>query len=433
MTDSQYFTKTVAELGEARPVLASRAIFNVQGIKIIDKGASINLGLYERLMQHQLSEPIEDSVTSSPAVTGALLRSGAEEILDSSPFFRRMAEEPKARSTLLDAVAKVPLPDPMAFQLTLAREVRPALYQHALRTALTAAWLAQVPLGSRFDLSMAAAAGLLHDIGMLHVDPSLLQPGGHLGREQRRQLYSHPLVSQALMERHHEYPKEVVRAVLEHHEYLDGSGYPRNLAGAALSGLGRILSLAEVITAMFAPGRQAPELRLSVILRMNWHRYDEALVLKAMQLIKPERDASSAGVVLLPDPVGRLREIDHLITAWPADLQHSAGLGANRREGLERLAGQVAQLRRTLATVGVTPDQLAHLGSEPLDSLLQQELTLIAAEAAWQLRALARQTRRRWRLVQDEHYPDALLQWLEQVDALVAGADQPLDETAASQ
>ncbi|MFZ3126970.1 MAG: hypothetical protein WA136_03050, partial [Rhodoferax sp.] len=161
MTDSQYFTRTVAELGEARPVLASRAIFNVQGTKIIDKGASINLGLYERLMQHQLSEPIEDSVTSSPSLMGALLRSGAEEVLDSSPFFRRMADEPKTRSTLLDAIAKVPLPDPMAFQLTLAREVRPELYQHALRTALTAAWLAQVPLGSRFDISMAAAAGLL--------------------------------------------------------------------------------------------------------------------------------------------------------------------------------------------------------------------------------------------------------------------------------
>lgn len=432
MTDSQYFTRTVTELGEARPVLASRAIFNVQGTKIIDKGARINLGLYERLMQHQLSEPLEDSVTSAPAVTGAVLRSGAEEILDSSPFFTRMAGEPKARSTLLDAVAKVPLPDPMAFQLTLAREVRPALYQQALCAALTAAWLAQVPLGSRFDLSMAAAAGLLHDIGMLHVDPSLLQPGGHLSREQRRQLYSHPLVSQALMERHHEYPKEVVRAVLEHHEYLDGSGYPRNLAGAALSGLGRILSLTEVITAMFAPGRRAPELRLSVILRMNWHRYDETLVLKVMQLIKPECDAQGGGVVLLPDPVGRLREIDRLITGWPADLQRSAGLGANRREGLERLAGQVAQLCRTLATVGVTPDQLAHLGSEPLDSLLQQELTLIAAEAAWQLRALARQTRRRWRLVQDEQYPEALLQWLEQVDALVAGGDQPVDEATAA-
>ena len=41
-------------------------------------------------------------------------------------------------------------------------------------------------------------------------------------------------------------------------------------------------------------------------------------------------------------------------------------------------------------------------------------------------------TRRRWRLVQDEQYPDALLRWLEQVDALVAGADAPQDDASGA-
>ena len=58
-TDPQHFTRAVTELGEVRPVLTHCAIFNSQGIKIIEQGVAVNLGLYERLMQHRLSAPIE--------------------------------------------------------------------------------------------------------------------------------------------------------------------------------------------------------------------------------------------------------------------------------------------------------------------------------------------------------------------------------------
>jgi hypothetical protein len=428
-TDAQHFTMAVAKLGESHPVIASKAIFNAKGIKIIDKGATINLGLYERLMQHQLAEPIENSVTSTFTVTGQRLRSNAEEVLASTPFFARMTENAQIRRILLDAIETLPLPDPMAFQLTLACEIYPEIYRRALCAALTAAWLAHSSGGSRFDICMAAAAGLLHDVGLLHVDPMLFQSKESLSRTQLRQLYAHPLVSNALIERHHQYTKEVVRAVLEHHEYLDGSGYPRNLVGSAISDLGRILSLAEVVTAMFMPGQEASELRLSVILRMNLHRYDPALVVKLMCLIKPELDVMSAGISLLQEPVERLIEIDHLIADWPAGLMNLKALSAPRREGLERLAAQVSQLHRALATVGVAPEQLAQIGSDSLDDMLKQELTLLAGEAAWQLRALARQTRRRWRLTPDETYPDELLLWLDQVEALVTdGANDQTPE-----
>ena len=76
----------------------------------------------------------------------------------------------------LDVIEKLPLPDAMAFQLTLARDLHPTVYRHSLRAMWTMAWLASHPLGKRFELSEAAAVGLLHDIGMLHLDPLLLDP-----------------------------------------------------------------------------------------------------------------------------------------------------------------------------------------------------------------------------------------------------------------
>lgn len=419
-SDPKFFTQAVTALGEMRPVVTTQAIFNSNGIKIVEQGVAVNRGLYERLMQHQLSSPIEDSVASTATVTSRMLRDKAEELMLTVPLLTQLALQDETRGILLDTLERIPLPPPIAFQLTLACEVRPTLYQNALCSALIAAWLAMEPKLSRFNMDVAAAAGLLHDLGMLHLDPCLLEYKSDIDRSQRRQLYSHPLVSRVLIERHPEYPKEIVRAVLEHHEFLDGSGYPRNLAGDQISHAGRILTLTELILSMFAPGREASELRLSVLLRMNRHRYDATLAEKVMLLLRPQQDATCAPDALLTDPVSGLLAIDGVLAAWPADLVNLPDLSRQRRENLKVLTDQTAQLHRTLASVGATPEQLTQLGKEPLDVPLQTELTLFTREAAWQLRTLARQARRRWRAEPGTGFPAALQDWLDRIDAVLS-------------
>ncbi|MES2947892.1 MAG: HD domain-containing phosphohydrolase [Pseudomonadota bacterium] len=419
-SDPQHFTKAVTELGEIRPVLTTSAIFNDKGVKIIEKGVAINAGMYERLMQHKLSEPIENSVSSLPTVSGAFLRESAEKLLQDEPFFARMTEDPKLRTLLLDVIHKIPLPGPMAFQLTLACEVRPEVFLHSVQVALIAAWLARTPTALRFDIGMAAAAGLLHDIGMLHLDPVLLQPTQGLSSGQRRQLYSHPLIATVLLKRHPEYTKDMVRAVAEHHESLNGSGYPSHLVGDGISPLGRIVALAEVVAAMFTREHLAPEMRLSVLLRMNKHRFDATLVTKVMQLLRPEVDASNALSLEQEDPIARLCEIEDAISNWPIGLMKLPDLSKERLAGLNALATQAEQLQRALATVGIAREQLVQLRQTILDDTLKLELSLLAQEAAWQLRTMARQTRRRWRAGPSAIYPDALKAWLDRVDAMVA-------------
>ena len=364
--------------------------------------------------------PADDKPVAASAVTNESLAASAAQVMTDIPFFARMAPDDKTRRLVLDVIGTMPLPGPIAAQLTAARDTRPEVYQHLVRTALTAAWLVKTPLLSRYDLQMAAAAGMLHDIGMLHVDSVLLQPDRVADLEQRRQLYSHPLISVGLIEPHHQYPKEVVRAVREHHECLDGSGYPRNLTGDAMSPLGKILSLAKVVAAMFAPGRLAPELRLSVLLRMNTHRYDNALSLQVIGLLQPEADVTLVGMTLLDEPIKRLLEIDESLKQWPAILASDAKVTPARRDEVKRMGGHVSQIQRALANVGAAPDQLALLGNEAQDDDLQREMTLLTREVGWQLRTLARQTRRRWNAEPGETFPDALQTWLDRVDTVVA-------------
>jgi hypothetical protein len=364
-------------------------------------------------------------------VTGDTIRQTAEQILQDVPFFGRMAKDAKSRAPLLDAISQVALPDAVARALAQACDTRHEIYLHLVRTAITAAWLSRTPALTRCDIAMAAAGGLLHDIGMLQVDPQILEPDSSLNQEQRRQLYAHPLVSTSTLENQGVYPAEVVRAVGEHHECLDGSGYPRNLAGDAISPLGKILSLAQVVAAMFAPGRSSPEMRLSVLLRMTWHRYDNAMAMQVLALVKPHLDVMSVELQLLEDPIAHLIEIHRLLRQWPLRLDGSGGnVTPQRLAALETLAVNAVQMQRVLAGVGAVPEQLRLLSGDAQDDALLAELTLLTREASWQLGTLARQTRRRWHAQPGEEYPSALRRWLLEADALadaVSGIPVPVD------
>ena len=422
--DAQHFNAAVAQLGEKRNLLTATAIYSAQGVKIVDQGVQVTARLYERLTQHRTTTPLEQAMVVESAVNGRSLRATAEELIAEQPLFARMAAKPADRTLLLDLIETLPLPAPVAFQLSVARDVHPHQYRYCVAAALTAAWLGQRPMVARFDLSMLAAAGLLHDLGMLHVDPVLLDPRQAITRPQRRQLYSHPLVSALLLERHHEYPKEVIRAVREHHEVLDGSGYPSGLAGAAISPWGRIVSLAQVVAALAKPGRRHAELRLSVLLRTNRHRYDAGLVQRLLPLLQrtAEQEAEAAPPeVTVADPVARLSAIEQVLADWPRQLADHPTFNADRRTALAFIGERSADIHRTLVEAGAAPEQLASLDEASVSGLLAMELSLICHELAWQLRAMQRQALRRWGLAPDEAPPQPLQQWTEAVDAACNG------------
>jgi HD domain len=407
--DQAHFARVVTDLGEKRAIVARSPILNTQGLKIIDRGVAIDSRLYERLSQHQLKQPLAENLGSETSVTGPTLRDAALVLCRQEPLFGAMLGTGRLGEWLAEELELVPLPEAVAFQLTMLRESRPEAWLHALRSAVAAAWLGHRQGGTRHDLRMLAAAGLVHDLGMLHLDPVLSQPEVELSGEQRRQLYSHPLVTVMLLERHHEYPRELLRAVLEHHEALDGSGYPRHATAATISPWGRILGLTEPVASM-------PVERLSLALRLNGRRYDVALVQAVLGLMPAVKSASPAPPA--HDPAQELRAIDALLARWPAEPPPETPPG--RLETLGVVRAQVAQVRRQMAEAGTSPDQLAMLGASAVDADLQAELDLIVREMAWQLRTVTRQARRRWRGSDDEPRPEWLTTWLDEAEALCA-------------
>jgi HD-GYP domain-containing protein (c-di-GMP phosphodiesterase class II) len=424
---SPNFQQAVQRLVDGAPPSTVDAVYSVQGIKLIERGVRVDQTLYNKLLAHQLSMPLEDVLMAQDSVNGKTLRAAAQALIAERPVLAHLLGD--QQDVLLTLLEAIPLTPPVAFQLSVARDVHPSLLQSSLSTALLAGWLAARPGSMRFQIVMPMAAGLLQDLGMLHIDPVLLQPTGEITPEQRRQLWSHPLVSAVLLERHREYPAELVRAVREHHELLDGTGYPAHLSATRISPWGRIVSLAQVMTAMLRQGRTLAALRLSLLLRTNRHQFDGELADRVLNSLRgfqlpPSDKAGDATATDAPagqgDPVAQLIAIDRLLADWPADLGHDPSLPTAQRDGMVAVSVQCDQMRRLLADVGASGEQLQMLGHAEQDSDLRNELAMIAQEMAWQVRAAARNASRRWGAAPDEPWPPRLMAWLQSTQQTLA-------------
>jgi HD-GYP domain-containing protein (c-di-GMP phosphodiesterase class II) len=122
--------------------------------------------------------------------------------------------------------------------------------EHTRRVALRA-----VEVGEELGLAPArlralAVGGLLHDVGKLSVPDDILKKPAGLDDDEFALIRRHPDWGHELVGRVAAYPEGVRSLVRDHHERLDGTGYPRGLAGAEISLDTRILAVCDVFDAL---------------------------------------------------------------------------------------------------------------------------------------------------------------------------------------
>jgi HD-GYP domain-containing protein (c-di-GMP phosphodiesterase class II) len=93
-------------------------------------------------------------------------------------------------------------------------------------------------------------AALVHDVGMLKVPAAILAQQGPLADEYRRMIEAHPLLAADMVIRITPAAAWLVEAAAQHHERLDGSGYPTGLRELQIKPLIRLLAVCDVYAAM---------------------------------------------------------------------------------------------------------------------------------------------------------------------------------------
>jgi HD-GYP domain-containing protein (c-di-GMP phosphodiesterase class II) len=181
--------------------------------------------------------------------------------------------------------------------------------EHTRRVAALA-----VAIGERFGLTAArlralAIGGLLHDIGKLSIPNSILQKPGPLDDAEFAVIKRHPAHGYELLTELGGFNDTVVHLVLDHHERLDGSGYPRGIEANELSLETRILAVCDVYDALVSPrvyrAAWTPERALELLRSETRTAFDADCVEALVHILSPELPAAEPPVQALPKATGR--------------------------------------------------------------------------------------------------------------------------------
>lgn len=99
------------------------------------------------------------------------------------------------------------------------------------------------------EVDKIRVAGLLHDIGKIGIEETILNKAGKLDSKEWEQMRLHPEKGSLILEKTNEY-SDIAEIVLSHHERYDGKGYPNGLAGSAIPLMARIVAVSDAYDAM---------------------------------------------------------------------------------------------------------------------------------------------------------------------------------------
>ena len=404
LSDSTHYLRAVTDMSQRCAVVAQAAIYTDNGIKLIEKGARIDGRLYDRLVQHKLREPIDQHLSVDNVVDTAALIAAAHQLVQSQPLPRLLVQALGSPERLLAPLRFMPLPSPIAFKLTVMREQRPGLFEHSLQMMLVAVFLGVKSGLSERECVPLAAAALLHDVGVLHMDPAWQDPQHKVTGAGRKHLVAHPITAMLLVRAAQVYLRPVEMAVLEHHERMDGTGYPRGLQGADISPLGRILLLAEVVAAFYEKYTDMPAQQLSLVLRLNHRKFPPALVAHVLPLLQEESVRDESLAPLGADAPRHIESVANALAQWQRITQSAPAQALEADQPLGFVDRRLRALQKVLLEAGAHPRQQTDLLEQLKgDAAGLAEVAFVGREALWQMQAIANACQRRWPPTQEHH------------------------------
>ena len=173
--------------------------------------------------------------------------------------------------------------------------------QHSQRVADFAVAIAEQLGMQRSEMYHVRLGSLLHDIGKIGVPDAILDKPGRLTEDELAEMHSHARKGYEILsqEELRWLLREELPALLQHHERLDGTGYPQQLSDSAISRIGRIVAVADVFDALtserpYKPGWEV-ERALSYLQERKGTEFDPACVdalsaARASNMLKTQKE-----------------------------------------------------------------------------------------------------------------------------------------------
>jgi len=170
---------------------------------------------------------------------------------------------------------------------------------HQRRVAELATAIARKMQLSDEQVNGISLAATIHDLGKIHVPSEILSKPGKLSDLELALIKTHPDAGYGII-KDVKFPWPIAEIVRQHHERLDGSGYPQGLKGAHILIESRIIAVADVVEAMASHRPYRPSLGIAAALdeiaRGRGHLYDAAVVDICLELFAEQAFSFSSGL-----------------------------------------------------------------------------------------------------------------------------------------
>jgi putative nucleotidyltransferase with HDIG domain len=244
------------------------------------------------------------SYTSVKTLLDAVTRN---ESFDATPF----------RSHVKECVQSIERNPSAMLWLTRIKHVDHYTAEHCLNVGVLAIALGRHLGVGKKHLELLGLCGMLHDVGKMKVDQSLINYPGKLTVNEFEQVKQHTRFGKEVLEEDASINREVITAAYAHHERMDGQGYPRGLDASNLNFYTKVVSIVDAYDAMtsrrcYSAGTTSAE-ALKILYENSGTQFDQRLVVKFIECIGiyppgalVEVSSGEVGIVLSVEPGHRL-------------------------------------------------------------------------------------------------------------------------------
>ncbi|WP_410515239.1 HD-GYP domain-containing protein [Paenibacillus sp. BR2-3] len=240
-----------------------KKIYNDEGIILLADGAELTNPIISRLAKMDIGYVyIEDALTDDVIIPGMLqdetrnqalkvIRSQFQDMTGASTITKGFYHLDKKFSKIMDFILDdmSSQADPMIMLLDM-HTTDNYLYVHSLNVCLYTLVLGIAHGYSKNDLKVIGLGSLLHDIGKTQIPVKIVQKPGMLSEDEFRHMQAHTEIGYRILKEEPNIPLLAAHCALQHHERIDGSGYPRGLTGPQIHEYAKWLGVADSYDAM---------------------------------------------------------------------------------------------------------------------------------------------------------------------------------------
>ncbi len=238
--------------------------------------------VYQQFLREHLDGWLRDPAQPMKART-AMLNEVVRDVLNESFASGRTETIVNSARELGQRAAELLTSEPVVFQ-DVIRVLHHdyATFTHSANVCYYAVLLGAILELSHADLVQVAIGALLHDVGKLDIDEKILMKDGPLTELERRQIRKHPTSGFRKLSRRSDLSAGQLLMAYQHHERIDGSGYPVGAVGDEIHPWARLCAVVDVFEALTShrPYRQSlsQETALCVMSKNAGKHFDQEML-----------------------------------------------------------------------------------------------------------------------------------------------------------